>query len=43
MLQIEIFPENVTALSRQLPPKDGKPGRTMYEQIAYVRLCRSRR
>ena len=38
MLEIEIFPENVNTSSRTLPGKDGKPGRTMYEQTAYVNL-----
>ncbi|MBO1273645.1 hypothetical protein J3L11_18605 [Shewanella sp. 4t3-1-2LB] len=38
MLEIEIFPENVNTSSRTLPSKDGKPGRTMYEQTAYANL-----
>lgn len=38
MLHIEIFPENVTVMTRTLPPKDGKPGRNFYQQIAYVNL-----
>ena len=25
-------------ITRTLPPKDGKPGRTFYEQIAYAHL-----
>ncbi|MDN5369582.1 MAG: hypothetical protein PWP74_890 [Shewanella sp.] len=38
ILEIEIFPENVNTSSRTLPSKDGKPGRTMYEQTAYANL-----
>lgn len=38
MLHIEVFPENVALISRTMPPKDGKPGRTFNEQIAYVNL-----
>ncbi|WP_217542666.1 G5P family DNA-binding protein [Vibrio metschnikovii] len=38
MLKIEIFPENVTLESRSFPPKDDKPARTIYEQVAYVYL-----
>lgn len=38
MLQIEIFPENVALITRTLPPKDGKPGRSFNEQIAYAHL-----
>lgn len=38
MLKIEVFPENVNIQSRTIPGKDGKPGRTIYEQIAYAYL-----
>ncbi|WP_335918394.1 single-stranded DNA-binding protein [Shewanella algae] len=38
MLKIEVFPEDVTVTTRNMPSKDGKPGRTIYEQIAYVDL-----
>lgn len=38
MLQIEVFPENVTIITRNIPPKDGKPGRSFYQQTAYVNL-----
>ena len=38
MLKIEVFPEDVTVSARNMPPKDGKPGRTIYEQIAYAHL-----
>ncbi|SHO23580.1 Putative helix-destabilizing protein (RstB1-phage) [Moritella viscosa] len=38
MLQIEIFPENVALITRTLPSKDGKPGRSFNEQIAYAHL-----
>ncbi|NRA94283.1 MAG: hypothetical protein HRU26_16715, partial [Psychroserpens sp.] len=38
MLHIEIFPENVALITRTLPPKDGKPGRSFNEQIAYAHL-----
>ena len=38
MLQIEVFPENVALITRTLPPKDGKPGRSFNEQIAYAHL-----
>lgn len=38
MFKIEVFQEDVTASARNMPPKDGKPGRTIYEQIAYAHL-----
>jgi hypothetical protein len=38
MLKIEVFQEDVTVNGRNIPPKDGKPGRTFYEQTAYVYL-----
>ncbi len=38
MLKIEIFPENVRVETRSIPSKDDKPGRTIYEQIAYAHL-----
>lgn len=38
MLKIEIFKENECIETRQTAPKDGKPGRTIYEQIAYAHL-----
>ncbi len=38
MLKIEIFQEDVTVTARNMPPKDGKPGRTIYEQRAYAYL-----
>lgn len=38
MLQIEIFQENVQVITRNIPPKDGKPGRSFYQQTAYVNL-----
>ncbi|EKO3894081.1 G5P family DNA-binding protein [Vibrio metschnikovii] len=38
MLKIEIFPENVKLESRSFPPKDDKPARTIYEQVAYAYL-----
>lgn len=38
MLKIEIFPEDVTVTARNMPPKEGKLGRTIYEQSAYAYL-----
>jgi hypothetical protein len=38
MLKIEVFQDDVKANSRTMPPKDGKAGRTFYEQTAYVHL-----
>lgn len=38
MLKIEIFQENVRVETRSIPSKDDKPGRTIYEQIAYAHL-----
>lgn len=38
MLKIEVFQEDVTVKARNMPPKDGKPGRTIYEQTAYAHL-----
>jgi hypothetical protein len=38
MFKIEVFQEDVTVNGRNMPPKDGKPGRTIYEQIAYAYL-----
>lgn len=38
MLKIEVFQEDVTVTARNMPPKDGKPGRTIYEQRAYAYL-----
>ncbi|WP_086980912.1 single-stranded DNA-binding protein [Vibrio aphrogenes] len=38
MLKVEIFPENERVEIRQTAPKDDKPGRTIYEQIAYAHL-----
>ncbi|HCD12817.1 single-stranded DNA-binding protein [Shewanella sp.] len=38
MLKIEIFPDDVKLNTRAIPPKDGKPGRTLHEQVAYVHL-----
>jgi len=38
MLKIEVFQEDVTVIARSMPPKDGKPGRTIYEQRAYAYL-----
>lgn len=38
MLKIEIFPEDIKLNTRVIPPKDGKPGRTIYEQTAYAHL-----
>lgn len=33
-----MFPENVNIQTRTIPGKEGKPGRTIYEQIAYAYL-----
>ena len=38
MFKIEVFQEDVTVNGRNMPGKDGKPGRTIYEQIAYAHL-----
>lgn len=38
MLKIEIFKDDIKIETRSMPPKDGKPGRTIYEQDAYVYL-----
>ncbi|WP_413479402.1 single-stranded DNA-binding protein [Vibrio hibernica] len=38
MLKVEIFKENERVEIRQIVPKDGKSGRTIYEQIAYAHL-----
>lgn len=38
MLKIEIFQEDAKVHTRTIPPKDGKPGRTLHEQVAYVHL-----
>lgn len=38
MLKIEVFQDDVQANARTMPPKDGKAGRTFYEQTAYVHL-----
>ena len=38
MFKIEVFQEDVTVTARNMPPKDGKPGRTIYEQTAYAHL-----
>ncbi|EKO3551259.1 G5P family DNA-binding protein [Vibrio fluvialis] len=38
MLKIEIFPENERIETRTIPAKDDKPGRTIYEQLAYAYL-----
>lgn len=38
MLKIEVFQEDVNINTRTMPPKDGKPGRTIYEQTAYAYL-----
>ncbi|MFB2718789.1 single-stranded DNA-binding protein [Shewanella xiamenensis] len=38
MFKIEVFQEDVTVSARNMPLKDGKPGRTIYEQIAYAHL-----
>lgn len=37
-LKIEIFQENVNIEKRTTKPKDDKPGRVIYEQIAYAHL-----
>jgi hypothetical protein len=38
MFKIEVFQEDVNVTGRNMQPKDGKPGRTIYEQIAYAYL-----
>ncbi len=38
MLKIEIFQENAVIKTRTIAAKDGKPGRVIYEQIAYAYL-----
>lgn len=38
MLKIEIFEEDVRVDVRTTKPKDDKPARKIYEQIAYVHL-----
>ncbi|MGP1782730.1 single-stranded DNA-binding protein [Shewanella frigidimarina] len=38
MLKIEVFPEDINVITRTMQPKDDKPGRTFYEQIAYAYL-----
>ncbi len=38
MLKIEIFKEDASINTRTIAPKDGKPGRTIYEQTAYAYL-----
>ncbi len=38
MLKIEIFPEDAQVITRTIKPKDDKPGREIYEQIAYAYL-----
>ncbi len=38
MLKIEIFPENVRVETRNIAGKEDRPGRTIYEQIAYAHL-----
>lgn len=38
MLKIEVFQEDVGVNARNMPPRDGKPGRTIYEQTAYAYL-----
>ena len=38
MLKIEVFKEDVKIDTRTMPPKDGKPGRIIYEQDAYAHL-----
>lgn len=38
MFKIEVFPENVALITRTMQPRDGKPGRTFYQQIAYAHL-----
>ncbi|WP_144207727.1 single-stranded DNA-binding protein [Shewanella donghaensis] len=38
MLKIEVFQEDIQVISRTMPPKDGKPGRTFHEQTAYAYL-----
>ncbi|ELM6646146.1 G5P family DNA-binding protein [Vibrio vulnificus] len=38
MLKIEIFKENEALKTRTIQGKEGKPSRTIYEQIAYAYL-----
>ncbi|EGR0771659.1 single-stranded DNA-binding protein [Vibrio parahaemolyticus] len=38
MLKIEIFKEDVKIITRQTKPKEGKPGRDIFEQDAYAYL-----
>ncbi|QFU22788.1 G5P family DNA-binding protein [Shewanella eurypsychrophilus] len=38
MLKIEVFQEDINVNTRTMQPKDGKPGRTIYEQTAYAYL-----
>ncbi|MCG3887146.1 G5P family DNA-binding protein [Photobacterium leiognathi] len=38
MLKIEIFPEHEKKQSKLIPGKEGKPAKTIYEQIAYAYL-----
>ncbi|MBY7781096.1 single-stranded DNA-binding protein [Vibrio furnissii] len=38
MLKIEVFPENVSVITRTIKPKDDKPGREIFEQEAYAYL-----
>lgn len=38
MLKIEVFPENVSVITRTTQPKDDKPGREIFEQEAYAYL-----
>ncbi|MCH4294418.1 G5P family DNA-binding protein [Shewanella sp. 3B26] len=38
MLKIEVFQEDAKIHTRTMPPKDGKPGRTLHEQVAYAYL-----
>ena len=38
MLKIEIFPEHEQIETRIIPAKDGKPERTLYQQVAYAYL-----
>lgn len=38
MLKIEIFKEDERLITRTIPGREGKPGRTIYEQVAYAYL-----
>lgn len=38
MIKIEVFPEDVRVITRTTKPKDGRPSRTIYEQVAYAYL-----